>query len=87
MGIVGHPPPSPTTEPSFGAQLHCPLLITLETIYVSRADIRRALSWYFLNLFGLNGVFKLILGNNNGRSPPLCTPFPYILLIREAPQS
>lgn len=25
-----------------------------------------ALSWYFLNLFGLNGVFKLILGQDNG---------------------
>ncbi len=24
-----------------------------------------ALSWYFLNLFGLNGVFKLILGQEN----------------------
>lgn len=24
-----------------------------------------ALSWYFLNLFGLNGVFKLILGQDN----------------------
>ena len=23
-----------------------------------------ALSWYFLNLFGLNGVFKLILGQD-----------------------
>lgn len=28
-----------------------------------------ALSWYFLNLFGLNGVFKLILGSENGQSP------------------
>jgi hypothetical protein len=27
-----------------------------------------ALSWYFLNLFGLNGVFRLILGNENGES-------------------
>lgn len=25
-----------------------------------------ALSWYFLNLFGLNAVFKLILGQDNG---------------------
>ncbi|KDQ20633.1 hypothetical protein BOTBODRAFT_26639 [Botryobasidium botryosum FD-172 SS1] len=24
-----------------------------------------SLSWYFLNLFGLNGLFKLILGNDN----------------------
>ncbi|WVQ81262.1 hypothetical protein IAT38_003385 [Cryptococcus sp. DSM 104549] len=30
-------------------------------------DVRwvSALSWYFLNLFGLNGVFKLILGSDN----------------------
>jgi hypothetical protein len=30
-------------------------------------DVRwvSALSWYFLNLFGLNGVFKLILGADN----------------------
>jgi len=30
-------------------------------------DVRwvSALSWYFLNLFGLNGVFKLILGTEN----------------------
>lgn len=27
-----------------------------------------ALSWYFLNLFGLNGVFKLILGQENCKS-------------------
>lgn len=36
-----------------------------------------ALSWYFLNLFGLNGVFKLILGQDNGaycfELPSLCT--------------
>ncbi|KAG8684911.1 ER membrane complex subunit 3 [Ceratobasidium sp. 394] len=24
-----------------------------------------SLSWYFLNLFGLNGLFRLILGNDN----------------------
>ncbi|RXK37869.1 hypothetical protein M231_04867 [Tremella mesenterica] len=30
-------------------------------------DVRwvSALSWYFLNLFGLNGVFKLLLGSDN----------------------
>lgn len=26
-----------------------------------------ALSWYFLNLFGLNGVFKLLIGQDNGK--------------------
>lgn len=30
-------------------------------------DVRyvSALSWYFLNLFGLNGLFKLMLGSEN----------------------
>lgn len=32
-------------------------------------DVRyvSALSWYFLNLFGLNGLFKLMLGSENGK--------------------
>jgi hypothetical protein len=38
-------------------------------------DVRyvSALSWYFLNLFGLNGLFKLMLGSENGerRCPSL----------------
>lgn len=38
-----------------------------------------SLSWYFLNLFGLQSVFIFILGNDNGRSLPLFpqdSPFP-----------
>jgi hypothetical protein len=34
-------------------------------------DVRwvSSLSWYFLNLFGLNGLFKLLLGSDNCEYP------------------
>ena len=34
-------------------------------------DVRwvSSLSWYFLNLFGLQSVFIFILGNDNGKPP------------------
>lgn len=36
-------------------------------------DVRwvSSLSWYFLNLFGLQSVFIFILGNDNGESAAL----------------
>lgn len=42
-------------------------------------DVRwvSSLSWYFLNLFGLQSVFIFLLGNENGNlHPPLLLPFP-----------
>lgn len=39
-------------------------------------DVRwvSSLSWYFLNLFGLQSVFIFILGNDNGTPHPPCIP-------------
>ena len=39
-------------------------------------DVRwvSSLSWYFLNFFGLNGLYRLMLGNDNGRSSSLSHP-------------
>jgi hypothetical protein len=36
-------------------------------------DVRwvSSLSWYILNWFGLNGLFRLLLGNDNGITPVL----------------
>lgn len=43
-------------------------------------DVRwvSSLSWYFLNLFGLQSVFIFLLGNENGNPGPfLPPPFPF----------
>ena len=34
-------------------------------------DVRwvSSLSWYFLNFFGLNGLYRLLLGSDNGEYP------------------
>ena len=43
-------------------------------------DVRwvSSLSWYFLNLFGLQSVFIFILGNDNGKPPfPKHFSFPF----------
>lgn len=42
-------------------------------------DVRwvSSLSWYFLNLFGLQSVFGFILGSDNGEF----FSFPYIILF------
>lgn len=39
-------------------------------------DVRwvSSLSWYFLNLFGLQSVFTYILGDDNGKPSPACLP-------------
>lgn len=46
-------------------------------------DVRwvSSLSWYFLNLFGLNGLFGLILGGEN------CKPHPHPHSRRSSPSS
>lgn len=36
-------------------------------------DVRwvSSLSWYFLNFFGLNGLYQVLLGDDNGKLHPV----------------
>ena len=45
-------------------------------------DVRwvSSLSWYFLNLMGLQSVFGFILGSNNGRSNS-CFGNPFVCIV------
>lgn len=54
-------------------------------------DVRwvSSLSWYFLNFFGLNGLYRLILGNENSAdsSRDMTTPFAAAAAAPQAPQA
>lgn len=52
-------------------------------------DVRwvSSLSWYFLNFFGLNGLYRLILGNDNSAdsSRDMTTPFAAAATVQAQP--
>ncbi|KAH9843908.1 integral membrane protein DUF106-domain-containing protein [Rhodofomes roseus] len=54
-------------------------------------DVRwvSSLSWYFLNFFGLNGLYRLILGNDNSAdsSRDMTTPFAAAAVAPQGPQA
>ncbi|EPT02758.1 hypothetical protein FOMPIDRAFT_1047492 [Fomitopsis schrenkii] len=54
-------------------------------------DVRwvSSLSWYFLNFFGLNGLYRLILGNDNSAdsSRDMTTPFAAAAAAPQGPQA
>lgn len=66
MLLVGH----------FTVKLPFPLTLGFKSmlqrgVETSDMDVRwvSSLSWYFLNFFGLNGLYRLILGGDNCESP------------------
>lgn len=61
------------TSAFFAVKLPFPLTVGFKSmlqrgIETPDMDVRwvSSLSWYFLNLFGLNGVYRLVLGGDNG---------------------
>lgn len=50
-------------------------LSSLDPSYVS------SLSWYFLNLFGLQGLFSIFLGGDNGMDSFISNPLIHVILI------
>ena len=87
---------------SAAVKLPFPLTIRFKSMLQSGVatrdlDVRwvSSLSWYFLNLFGLQPVFIFILGNDNGNSPsfpsflpspslPLSFPPPFLFLLSQS---
>lgn len=52
-------------------------------------DVRwvSSLSWYFLNFFGLNGLYRLILGGDNCKLPPSSAVYMHLNRIVTAADS
>ena len=73
---MGKDAPKLTIRLCYAVKLPFPLTIRFKSMLQSGVmtrdlDVRwvSSLSWYFLNLFGLQSVFIFILGDDNGGSP------------------